>query len=182
MSLKSVFKTAFPFISAAASLGGPLGSMAAAVVASALGIQKLDATPGAIDAAIATAQIKDPDALLKLQEAEHTFQLQMEKLGFDSVDRIAQIDAEDRANARAREVAVKDKIPAILSLAVTAGFFTILALLLFHLVPEGSRDMLSVLTGTLGTAWIGIINYFFGSSAGSASKQGTISKIAEGKS
>lgn len=176
MSVGSVFKKMFPFISAAASLGGPLGVMAAATVGNALGIPKLENGTKAIDTAITDAQIKDPAALLKLQEAEQDFQAQMTKLGFDNVEKLAQIDAEDRASARAREIAVKDKIPAILALSVTGGFFGLLYLIAFHEVPAQSATLLNVLVGTLGTAWIGVVNYYFGSSSGSAAKTQLLSQ------
>lgn len=181
MSFKSVLKSAFPFITTAAQLGGPLAVMAANAVGGAIGIDKVDPSPGGIEAAITQAQIKDPDALLKLEEAERGFQVQMQKLGFENVEKLAAIDAEDRASARAREIALKDRLPAILSIGVTLGFFTLLALLAFRTIPDTSREIVVAMTGTLGTAWIGIVNYYFGSSAGSARKSDTISNIAQGK-
>lgn len=175
MGFKGVLKTMFPFISAAAGMGGPLGLMAANAVGSALGVDK---PPADLEAAIMTAQTKDPDAMLKLRQAEQDFQLQMERLGLESVEKMEQIAASDRASARAREIAVRDKIPAILAIAVTAGFFGLLALLIFHAVPAESREVLSVMTGALGTAWVSIVGYYFGSSSGSAAKT---QLLAQGK-
>src|SRR5574337_927256 len=150
MGFGGVLKTMFPFISAAASLGGPLGSLAANAVGKALNVSKVDATPDGIGSAIAAAQIKDPDALLKLHQAE--------------------IAAKDRDSARAREISVRDWTPKALAVAVTLGFFALLALLLFRSVPSQSQSLLNVMVGSLGTAWIGIVTYYFGSSAGSARK------------
>lgn len=65
-NFKSVFKNLFPFISAAASIGGPLGTLAANAVGGALGVN-VDPTQDGIDQAITDAQIKDPEALAKLQ-------------------------------------------------------------------------------------------------------------------
>ena len=179
MGFKSVFKTMFPFISAASGLGGPLGIMAASAVGNALGIEKVD--PADLEGAITKAQIKDPDALVKLQTAEQDFKLQMEKLGLDSAARLEEIAAEDRSSARAREVAVRDKIPAILAISITGGFFGLLALLLFRGVPADSLQVVGVMTGSLGTAWVGIVTYYFGSSRGSADKSRIIGDIAQTK-
>jgi hypothetical protein len=168
MGFQNVFKAAFPFISAAASLGGPLGTMAANAVGKAIGVDNV--APDAVPDAIAAATSKDPDAMLKLKQAEDAFQVQMQQLGFENAQKLLDIDASDRANARAREISVKDKTPAILAYAVTVGFFSLLWLLAFHSVPTQSERILDVMVGSLGTAWIGVVTYYFGSSAGSAEK------------
>ena len=170
MGFKSILKTMFPFISVAASLGGPLGTMAAKTVGTALGINIPDTSEDGITKAITDAQIKDPNALIKIQQAEHDFQLQMEKLGLDSIEKLEKIASDDRVNARAREIAVKDKIPAIMAITVTAGFFGLLALMVFRNIPMDSQVIINVMVGSLGTAWVGIVNYYFGSSSGSVQK------------
>lgn len=170
MGFGGVLKTMFPFISAAASLGGPLGSLAANAVGKALNVSKVDATPDGIGSAIAAAQIKDPDALLKLQQAEQEFSATMARLGFENAQHLEEIAAKDRDSARAREISVRDWTPKALAVAVTLGFFALLALLLFRSVPSQSQSLLNVMVGSLGTAWIGIVTYYFGSSAGSARK------------
>lgn len=163
----AVLKTAFPFIATAAEVGGPLGIMAANAVGNALGV-KVD--PDKIEETITAAQIRDPEAIAKLEQAEHDFKIQAEKLGFEHIQQMEQIAAADRANARAREVAVKDKIPAILAMGITAGFFTLLGLLIFHPVPPESKDVVIALAGVLGTMAVSINGYYFGSSSGSAAK------------
>src|SRR5436190_192676 len=104
MGFKDIFKAAFPFISAASSLGGPLGTMAAAAVGKALSVDSV--TSDNIADTIAAATSKDPDAMLKLKQAEEDFQIQMTKLGFDQAAKIEELQAADRASARAREIAV----------------------------------------------------------------------------
>jgi UDP-N-acetylmuramyl pentapeptide phosphotransferase/UDP-N-acetylglucosamine-1-phosphate transferase len=94
----------------------------------------------------------------------------MQKLGFEDVEALEAIAAGDRANARDREVKTKDWAPKALGIAITLGFFGLLFFLLRHEPPEKSRDILNIMMGSLGSAWIGVVTYYFGSSAGSARK------------
>jgi hypothetical protein len=55
-------------------------------------------------------------------------------------------------------------------MSVTAGFFGILLLMALRALPEANRDLVNVVVGALGTAWISIIGYYFGTSAGSMRK------------
>lgn len=91
--------------------------------------------------------------------------------------KLQEIDASDRANARQREATTGDKTPKIIAFAVTGGFFGVLLLLAYVEVPNGTKEVLYVMVGSLGTAWTSIINYYFGSSSGSASKQALIDKM-----
>jgi hypothetical protein len=169
MSFTDVLKKSFPFISAAASLGGPVGTMAASLVGKAIGIDKVPATADGISNAIATA-FADPAQRAALIQAEQQFQLQMAELGYKDAEELASTAAADRANARGREIALKDKIPALLAILVTVGFFGVLGFMLTHTVPPTGRDAMLILLGSLGTAWTSIIAYYFGSSAGSDRK------------
>jgi len=55
-----------------------------------------------------------------------------------------------------------------LSLLITAGFFGILFALMMGYATKS--DELMIMLGSLSTAWVGIISFYFGSSAGSQKK------------
>jgi hypothetical protein len=160
-----VLRTVAPTIALAA--GGPFGPLAATAISAVLGTPPNDAK--AAEAALLTAT---PDQLLALKKAEDDFQVQMKTLDISE----EKLSFDDTANARAREAAVKDWTPQILAYAVTIGFFGILAFLLWNGKPPGG-DVIMVMLGALGSAWTGIVSYYFGSSAGSASKTDAINKM-----
>lgn len=80
----------------------------------------------------------------------------------------------DVADARKREIAIRDNTPKVLAYSVTIGFFGLLSLLIFHVLPNECADIVKIMVGSLGTAWSMIVGYYFGSSAGSARKSETI--------
>jgi 1,4-dihydroxy-2-naphthoate octaprenyltransferase len=95
------------------------------------------------------------------------------KLGIDS----EKIHIEDRSSARQREIAVKDKTPAILASVSFIGFFGILGLMMFVEVPANAKDPLLIMLGALGAIVTGITQYYFGSSSGSAKKNDILARI-----
>ena len=166
---KSLVKSVAPMLGTA--LGGPFGGIAGAALAKCLGTDKQDAGGGADDASLAAAlQGATPDQLLALKKADEDFHLQMTQLGYKNTAELEAIAAGDRANARGREVSLRDWTPRMLAYGVTLGFFGVLAFMLRSEIPAGSRDVLNVMLGSLGTAWISVVTYYFGSSAGSSRK------------
>lgn len=165
---KSVLATVAPLLGTA--LGGPFGGMAGMMLAKALGTKD----PKEMEAAITST---DPDILLKLKQADNDFKVQMQTLEISE----EKLSFDDRASARGREIAVKDRIPAILAITVTVGFFSTLAVMIFHGVPTTGAEAFLVMLGSLGTAWAGIMGYYFGSSAGSAAKTDAINKVISQK-
>ena len=165
-TFKSVISAVAPVLGTA--LGGPLGGAAAQQLSSAL-LGKPDATESELEQALKTAT---PDQLAEIKRIDNVFKIRMEELGLD----LERINQANTASARAREIAVKDKIPAILAILVTIGFFGVLSFMLI----DGSNlqsDALLVMLGSLGTAWGGVVNYYFGSSSGSAKKNDLIAGL-----
>jgi hypothetical protein len=178
MAIGNFLKKVVPWIGAIATGNVPgLITLATKQIGEVVGA-KVDPTLDSISQAIAGAT---PDQMLKLRELDTQFQLRAQELGFQNIQELEAIAEKDRESARAREIAIRDKIPAILAMGVTGGFFGLLFLLSYHQIPEASQQVMYTMVGVLGTAWISVVGYYFGSSAGSAKKSESLDKITNGK-
>jgi hypothetical protein len=166
---KKIIATVAPMLGTA--FGGPLGTAAGVFIANKLG----GGDPKVAEQAVLSG---DPDTLLKLKEADNEFTEQMAKLGVD----METLRLQDVANARAREIAVRDNTPKVQSYLTTAGFFAALIGAFMMDIPDGSKAIVFSMIGSLGTVWISQQGYYFGSSSGSAAKTDALNKIATSKS
>lgn len=157
--------------SLASAVGGPLAGMAVRTISEAL-LGKPDGTEDELTQAAAKAT---PEQLLALKKAEQDFAVKMRELDID-LERIANAD---RDSARNREVKTKDWTPRLLAGLITAGYFGALFYMLRNGLPQhGGSEAMLVMLGTLGTAWGGVVAYYFGSSAGSKAKDETMSRMS----
>lgn len=163
MDWKSIISTVAPWIGTA--LGGPLGGMAVSAVADAFGLS--EKTTDAVKQALSGAT---PEQMLALKNADQQFSISMQKLGFDHIETLQKLSNDDMASARQREMVVKDYTPRLLILFITVGFFGILGFMLLFEVPEKNQTILNVMLGSLGTAWLAGVYYYFGSSTSSDRK------------
>lgn len=160
-SLLSLVRTVAP--SLASAVGGPLAGMAVRTISDAL-LGKPDGTEDELAQAAAKAT---PEQLLALKKAEQDFTVRMRELDID----LERISNEDRNSARNREVVTKDWTPRVLAGLITAGYFGVLFYMLRNGLPQhGGSEAMLVMLGTLGTAWGGVVAYYFGSSVGSKAK------------
>lgn len=143
-------------------LGGPLGGMAATAIKKVL-LGDENASDESLEDTLLNAS---PSMLLSMKKLDTEFKKEMAQIGL-SEKKIASLD---RDSARQREIVVKDKIPAILSILLTVGFFGCFAAMLFLSLPSTHREIVDVMIGSLGGAWISSITYYFGSSHGSQIK------------
>lgn len=121
----------------------------------------------------------DPEKAKALDlEAEKIKQTAIAK-AMEEGTKLLQLDKDDRDSARNREIQVRGNTPAILAFSVTAGFFGVLMVMMFVEIPISAKDVLYVMVGSLGTAWTGVMAYYFGSSAGSAAKHDLIEKLTK---
>ena len=113
-----------------------------------------------------------PETLLKLRQADYDFH----KAILASQTTAERIAMEDRASARARETALKDNAPTMIGTAVILGFFTVLGVMIFVDLPAGAQNEFAILLGALATMTAAVVNYLFGSSAGSKEKTQLLAK------
>ena len=149
----------------ASAIAGPFGAMAYGVVAKVLNI-----TPEDAQKTIETGKLT-AEQIASVQLAEIELKARAQELGLD----FAKVEVDDRKSARDMQIGTKSLIPAVLATVVTAGFFGILVgMMTKTFVPS---DALYLMLGSLGTAWTGIISFYFGSSAGSQAKDDMLRKI-----
>jgi hypothetical protein len=164
---KSILATVAPLIGTA--FGGPLGGLAGNFLAS-----KLGTPPGDQKALEAAVLSGSPDIMLKMKEANDAFQSHLADLGVQE-DQLAYADT---ASARQREMSVKDWTPRIIAYLVIVLVLVAEGSMFFRGQPQGIDGVvLGRILGTLDSALLLVLGYYFGSSAGSAEKNAAINKI-----
>ena len=146
----------------ATALGGPLAGVAVKTLSNVL-FGHENATEDQISEAMATAT---PDQLAAIKKIDADFKVQMKSLDID-LERIA---AGDRDSARQMQIANKDWTPKALAFFVTFGFFGALIWILVFGIPKTGMEVILMMLGSLSTSWTGVMQFYFGSSAGSKAK------------
>jgi hypothetical protein len=169
-SALSVVKSLAPTI--ATALGGPLAGGAVAALESVFGITpsptaSTDDRQGQIAAAISGAT---PEQLAAMRKADQDYAARMAEAGFKDTETLAALTVQDRQGARQMQISTRSWTAPFLAVAVTAGFFGVLGVMMFIDLPRAAHDALMLMLGSLGTAWASIIAYYFGSSVGSDRK------------
>lgn len=162
-----ILKTVAPLL--ATAVGGPFGPLAGAAISAALGTAAGDSK--AAETALLTAT---PDQLLALQKANQDFQIQMKQLGISE----EKLTFDDIANARAREIAVKDCTPRNLAYLIIAFTGACIAATLVGLTKVDSA-LAGTLIGYLVAECRSTLTYYFGSSQSSQNKDATLAEIAK---
>lgn len=179
-NVRAFFQKAFPFISAGLSLGGPLGNAAAGILGKVIG--KPDLTVDGIDDALSGLTLT-PELQAQLKEAELTYQQQMTALGFQNAQEMLALDDQDRASARQRETLVKDNTPKILAYMIVISGLGMCGFLVSHhstiLDNAEMAGFAGTVLGYIMSEMKQVINYYFGSSAGSAAKTQIMAQHAE---
>jgi hypothetical protein len=152
----------------ATAMGGPLAGMAVSAISKAIGVD-----PDKVSDLISNNKLS-AEQIAQVKIAEIELQKQAQELGLN----FEKLEVEDRKSARDMQSATRSRMPPILAGAVTIGFFAIMVLMFFNKVDSSNPAILMML-GSLGTAWTGIISYYFGSSAGSQAKTDILSRTAK---
>lgn len=150
--------------------GGAVGTLAStgvAAICSALGL-KSTAKPDEVLEAIKS----NPEAVLKLKQAEIDFKIKMGEQKLEETKAYLQ----DTASARNREVEItkatgkRDINQYVLAWVMVSGFFGLTGILLFHSIPLAQNNVVFMLFGALAAGFGSVMNYYFGSSKGSFEK------------
>lgn len=150
----------------ATAFGGPLAGMAVSAISKAIGVE-----PDKVQDMISSNKLS-AEQIAQLKVAEIELQKQAQELGLN----FEKLAVDDRKSAREMQAATRSMVPPMLAAIVTVGFFSILAGMMFGRVSVADNTALTMMLGSLGTAWTGIIAYYFGSSAGSQAKTDLLSK------
>lgn len=158
---------ALPFIGAAATGNVPaLVAMAAKEIGDAIG-SKVEPTQAGIAAAVANAT---PEQFAAIREAEQNFALKMRELGYKEATELAKLGVENTQGARAMQTATRSPIPGVLAVIIVAGFFIILVAMMLGYLKTTDQQALLILLGALSAGFGAVLNFYFGSSHGSAVK------------
>ena len=168
---QGALKSVVPVIGTA--LGGPLGGAAATFIASKLGLK--ESTIEAVEAALSNSKLT-PEQIVQVKDAEIEFKKFCKTNDIDH-ERIA---AADRGDARAMQVQTRSKMPAILTILITVGFFGVLGAMLHDESVINSPPLL-IMLGSLGTAWTGACAFWFGTTSGSQNKNALLANSVPAK-
>lgn len=168
MTWKKILGTVAPTL--ASALGGPMAGLAVKQISEkVLGVPAGKDAEERVAAAIAGAS---PEMLAKLKELDQAFAKEMAKLDID----LERIHADDRANARARQVKMNDHTPTAIAAAVIIGFMVGVWFVSTHQIPAENKEVVITMLGALGALATTVVTYYFGSSRSSRTKDEALSR------
>ena len=155
------------------TLGGPLGGVAMKFIAD----KFTGGNTGDVEDFLLSA---NPEILAQLKMADKEFEKQMKELDID----LERIHAEDRQSARTMAVQTTLWPQIIIATGYLGGYFSVLGYLLYlttqGTITEGPMlEMIKTLLAAFGVGVPIVLQFFFGSSAGSKEKTAA---MANGKS
>jgi hypothetical protein len=153
----------------ATAMGGPLAGMAVSAISKAIGVD-----PDKVGDMISNNKLS-AEQIAQVKIAEIELQKQAQELGLN----FEKLAVDDRKSAREMQAVTRSWVPPLLAASVTFGFFAILGGMMFGQMSVADNTALTMMLGSLGTAWTGIIAYYFGSSAGSQAKTDILSRTAK---
>ena len=168
MDLQATLKALAPTV--ATALLGPMSGAAISGLCSILGVQ--NGTIETIQNAIANGQMT-PEQVSKLKELELQYQNEEKERNFE----YAELVFKDTADARAMATTTGAKTPAILTWIVVAAVFLLEGSMLFGVKPTGVDGViLGRILGTLDSALMLALSFWFGTSHGSQQKTEILAK------
>lgn len=139
-------------------IGGPLGGMAVEAVGKAIGIS--EPTIAKVQDALEGNTLTDAQ-IVALREADAQLKVRMRELDID----LEKLATEDRDSARRMQAKTQSRVPAVLALIITIGFFGVLAGLLTGHFDLWDNAGITMLIGSLATSWGMVVSFYYGSAA-----------------
>tara|TARA_R100000008_G_scaffold85506_1_gene75638 strand:+ start:955 stop:1449 length:495 start_codon:yes stop_codon:yes gene_type:complete len=149
-NVKNIIGAVAPTIGTA--LGGPMGSMAANMVADALGCEP---EPKKIEAAV---QAATPEQLAELKKIDKDFEVRMKELDVD----LYALETADIQDARGKFS--KDWTSRIMGISVVGGFMGYIFLVTLQPPEQNSEALINLVLGYLGGLASAVISFYFGAS------------------
>ena len=152
MNFKNILAKVAPFI--ASMIGGPFAGAATRVLSETL-LGKDNASIDELEDALSKAS---PEQLVKLKQADYDYKIKMKEFGIDEI----RLLISDKSDARSRETMMKDKMPAILGISISIGFFAVLILVIFYPIPPDTKSIVQIMFGCLCGNLSAVVAYYFG--------------------
>ena len=150
----------------ATALGGPFGGIAGAALKQALGLPETS-TDAELASKVENATAAD---ILAMKQADYEFKVKLEELDIQEQD----LYLKDVQSAREREIAVRDKMPAVMAILGWVLWLFVVAVLFFYrdlpIIEQAQRDVLMYVLATSQAVVIAGTHYYLGSSRGSREK------------
>jgi len=99
--------------------------------------------------------------IVALREADAQLKVRMRELDID----LEKLATEDRDSARRMQAKTQSRVPAVLALIITVGFFGVLAGLLTGHFDLWDNAGITMLIGSLATSWGMVVSFYYGSAA-----------------
>lgn len=149
---------------AATLLGGPMAGMAVDMIGKALGMT--DATKEQVKDVL-TAGTLNADQMAALKAADADLKIKIKELDID----LEKVHAGDRASARDMAAKTGDIwTPRIIAGIVFFVWAAVQYKVFSSTIPDGMRELVARMLGTLDAVLMAVVYYYYGSSSGSAAK------------
>ena len=172
MSWKKVIGSLAPTIGT--MLGGPLAGGAMKALADGLLGEDVpeDKLEQELEKAITNAS---PETLARIKEIDANYKLEIERLKLKPEELVYS----DKHSARDMQKENKSNVPALLAFLLTFGFFGCLTALFYVEIPEANKPIVYSMLGMLGTVWLGAMQFWHGTTKGSADKNLMFEKLQQ---
>lgn len=162
MDFRAIISSVAPTV--ATAIAGPLGGAAIAALGGVLGIS--EPTQEKVARYLADGQLTG-DQLAELRQLELKYQAEEKERGF----RYAELEFKDRDSARAMAASTHSITPAVLTWVIVTLTLLAEGALLFSQVPPGADPVIvGRVLGTMDSALIMVLSFWFGTSSGSQQK------------